>query len=108
MLRERDSMLSKSFDKASFLHIGDNRCGMQQCCLNHLGQPFALLFDEFVLIQVDEVYNRLPTDARIAVKPVCLLHTPVTKSAEQILAHQMPASQQCILMPLHLPVPRIL
>ena len=54
---------------------------MQQCCFLYLRQPFALLFDEFVLIQVDEVYNWLPTDAGIAVQPVCFLHTPVTKSA---------------------------
>ncbi len=73
----------------------------------YLREPFALLFYELVLIQVDEIYNWLPTDARIAVKPVCLLHTPVTKSTEQILAYQMPGSQQCILMPLNLPVPRI-
>ena len=74
--------------------------------LIYLREPFALLY-ELVLIQVDEIYNWLPTDARIAVKPVCLLHTPVTKSAEQILACQMPASQQCIFMPLNLPVLRI-
>ena len=46
-----------------------------------LGKPFALLLNVFVLVQVDEVHHRLPTDARVAIQPVCLLHVPVTKPA---------------------------
>ena len=51
----------------SFLHTSDNRCSMQQSRFLYLRQPFALLLYEFVLIQVDEVHNWLPTDAGIAV-----------------------------------------
>ena len=47
----------------------------------YLGQPFALLLDVLVLIEIDQVHNWLPTDARIAVEPVCLLHIPITKPA---------------------------
>ena len=45
----------------------------------YLWEPFAFLLDVLVLIQVDEVHHRLPTDAWIAVQPVCLFHIPVTK-----------------------------
>ena len=46
-----------------------------------LGKPFALFLDVFVLIEINEVHHGLPTDAWIAVQPVCLFHVPVTKPA---------------------------